>query len=145
LPIPFPIAGLAVLILFKLSLRIATSPSAKRIISLQVQRFLPYQFASVRDETTMWIVCQSVGVMVLPADKFVSAAEMRSPTNAVAELLNRIEANREREYLVLLTQPGSSQYYWFVRREIDYRQIDVVADVLDDGQIRLANLSRGRQ
>ena len=79
----------------------------------------------------VYIDCRPDGAVVVPGDKAVSIEEMNVRGNQIEELLNRIEANRNEEYIILLARPDSLPVYRYLRKELSRRQITVGADVLD--------------
>lgn len=78
-----------------------------------------------------YIDCRREGAYVIPGNEPVSIDEMSQSGNAVSVLLDRIEANRQAEYIILLVRPDSLPVYRHLRREIARRKISLGTDVLD--------------
>jgi hypothetical protein len=56
---------------------------------------------------------------------------MQHPGNAVEQLLDRVQAKKETDYIVVMVRPKSVKFYRTIRSLLNKRPIDVGYDVVD--------------
>ena len=127
------------LILIVTVMRLALNPHQLKILSFSGQ----YQGAhgnpmkaSVGPKMVVkvpnYIECSPNSVSIFPGEETLSINELVQPDNAVALLLDRVEASSN-EYVIVLMRPGSVPVYRHLRKLLAKRNIDVGYDVLDTG------------
>jgi hypothetical protein len=117
------------LILVVTVLRIALNPKRLKIINLGL-------FSSSHNETQLtkipsYIDCYEDKVKLYPGDTSVTPEELQQPDNPVEKLLDKIEANKDKQYVVLMVRPHSVKNFRTVRNMIGKRPIDIGKDVVD--------------
>jgi hypothetical protein len=116
------------LILVVIVMRIAVNPHAKKIISL-----LAYEGRGnvENPKAPSYIDCFPDGVVIYPESIRVSWDALQRPDNAVEKLLDKVQAHKDDEYIVVMVRPESVKFYRAVRNLIGKRPIDVGYDVVD--------------
>jgi hypothetical protein len=108
------------------------SPKRIKVVSLGGHR------ANVQAKMPSYIDCFPDKVVIYPGEVKVDWEQLQQPTNAVVALLERVETNKHKEYVVLLARPGSVKFFRFVRTQIGKRPIDIGKEVVDaDFQVKL--------
>lgn len=82
-----------------------------------------------------YIDCRPDGAVVIPGDEALTIDELLQPGNAVEEMLDRVAANRDEAYIILMVRPDSLPVYRHLRREIARRQITIGTDVLEKNAV----------
>jgi hypothetical protein len=79
-----------------------------------------------------YLDCHEDHVLIYPGATRVSGAELERPGNPLENLLNRIQANRGKEYVIVMARPDSVTVYRRVRNLISKRPIEVGYDAVDE-------------
>jgi hypothetical protein len=66
-----------------------------------------------------------------PGETKVASEELQQSGNPVDKLLDKVQAHRDDEYVVVLVRPGSVKLYRTVRNLIGKRPIEVGYDAID--------------
>jgi|GEM_PF-4780844 len=82
-------------------------------------------------KTLTTVDCWPEKLVIHPEKVEVTPEQLRTPENAFSQLLDRIEANRSQQSLVVLVRPGSIKLYRSVRNLMGTRQIDVSFELVD--------------
>ena len=78
-----------------------------------------------------FVICEADRVVLYPSDVAVSMADLKSPGNALEKLLDKVQADRTSEFMVVFARPKSVKSYRMIRMMIAQRPVDVGYDVLD--------------
>jgi hypothetical protein len=84
-------------------------------------------------KTPRYIECQQDGVIIYPHQTFVPLAEIDRPDSALSRLLDEVEKNRDRQYLIVTMRPQGIEVFKRVREAIERRGIDIGYEPLDEG------------
>ena len=118
------------LILVVIVMRIAVNKKGLRVVAL----------AGLWDQSTgnttdtkipSYIDCKHDGVVLYPGAITVSWEQLQRPGNEVEQLLDRVQAKKETDYVVVMVRPKSVKFYRTVRALLSKRPIDVGYDVVD--------------
>lgn len=123
------VTGLICLILFVIALRIAMNPDAIKIVSFKL--FTSCRAQPMGIKVPSYIDCKPDGLMLLPSKKAVSWEELQKTENSLTQMLDEIQAKREKEYVIVMVRPESVKFYRAVRRLVGQRPIDIGYDVID--------------
>ncbi|MCO6399637.1 MAG: hypothetical protein J5I99_00220 [Verrucomicrobia bacterium] len=83
----------------------------------------------------VYIDCHPDRAVVLPGDISVSVQDILLHGNPIDRLLARIQANADKEYVVLLARPGSFAVFRHLRKELIRRGIVAGSDVLPSNAV----------
>ena len=92
---------------------------------------IPNQFGIKRTTHPSYLDCRPDCVVIHPGDKLLTWEDVQRPTNALVELLDKIQANTNREHLVIWARPGSVKVFRAMQRKASQRWIDVEAELID--------------
>jgi hypothetical protein len=123
------VTGLICLILFVIALRIAMNPKLVKIVSFKL--FTPSRATTINPKVPSYLDCHPDWVMIYPGSKKLTKEDFRRPGNELDQLLDRIQANADEQYAIVMVRPGSVDLYRLVRAAIGRRQIDVGYDAID--------------
>lgn len=82
-----------------------------------------------------YLDCRRDGVTIEPEGQRVGLEQLAAAGNAVEQLLDRVAANAERQYVILIVRPQSVAVYRQLRKLIRQRPIRVAYDVLDENTV----------
>ena len=110
--------------------------NAKQISSLSFEKLI-HSKAGRRGQplVPVYLDCQSTGVTILPGNIVVPQDHLVKPGNEVEKTLNRIQAQSDFEYIILLVRPHSLPVYRYLRKEITRRNILTGFDIVDSDVI----------
>jgi hypothetical protein len=127
------------LILIVTVMRVALNPRQLKVLSFQGQ----YQGADANPlkarthksvvKLPNYIECAPNTVSIFPGSDTLTLSQLVEPSNAVQQLLDRVQTNAGNEYIIILMRPGSVPVYRHLRKLLAKRDIDVGYDVLDAG------------
>ena len=118
------------LILVVIVMRIAVNPKGKKIVSIPGMREGRATEGEIKNPS--YIDCTPDGAVIYPSDgKLITWEELQHPGNAIELLLDKVQANSDEEYIVLMVRPKSLKYYRTIRNMISKRPIDVGYDVME--------------
>jgi len=123
------VTGLICLILFVIALRIAMNPLALKIVSFKL--FTSIRAATRNPKVPSYIDCGPTGLVLYPGAKHVSWEDLQRPANSLERMLDDIQANADREYVIVMVRPQSVKFYRQVRNSIGKRPIDCGYDAVD--------------
>lgn len=126
--------SLICLVLIVMIMPIIQNPQQLNVLSFE-KLFKAIQRKMQVQQKPLYIDCRPHSATVIPGDIEVSIEELRQPGNAVDRVLARVQANSEKEYIVLLARPGSLPVYRHLRKELIRRGIVAGADVLEANAI----------
>ena len=126
------------LILVVIVMRIAVNPNAVKVSAL-AGLYEGRGNTSGNPKSPSYIDCQHDGLVLYPGTAAVSVPmrthvtweDLQRPGNAVEKLLDRVEENTAKEYVVVMVRPQSVKYYRTVRNLIQRRRVDVGYDAVD--------------
>lgn len=122
--------SLICLVLVVMIMPVVENPQQFNVLSFE-KLFKAMKRKQGAQQRPLYIECRPDGATVIPGDIRVEIHDLRQPGNAVDRLLARVEANSEKEYIVLLARPGSLPVYRHLRKELIRRGIVAGADVID--------------
>lgn len=117
------------LILVVIVMRIAINPKAKKIMSLVGLWQGRGNVESIK--APAYIDCHPDYIQLFPGATKVTWEDLQRPGNPVEKLLDKVQGNREEEYIVVMARPKSVKLYRSVRGLIGKRPIDVGYDAVD--------------
>ena len=117
------------LILVVIVMRIAVNPHALKIIALA--GIHPGRGNIENPKIPSYIDCHPDGLVLYPLGTKVGWEDLQRPGNAVEQLLEKVQENAAKEYVVVMVRPQSVKYYRTVRNLIGKRPIDVGYDAVD--------------
>jgi hypothetical protein len=123
------VTGLICLILFVIALRIALNPKALKIVSFKL--FTSSRASPVNPKIPSYIDCAPTGLTLMPGNVKVSWEDLQRPRNPFLDMLDRVQKNRDDEYIIVMVRPESVKFYRHVRKVTSQRPIDVGYDVID--------------
>jgi hypothetical protein len=89
-------------------------------------------------KTPFYIECRENGIVIHPGEVFVPQPAIAQPNSALGQLLNRVSARRDREYLIVAVRPDGLEVFREVRDLIEQRDIDIGYEPIDKGwQLKL--------
>lgn len=123
------VTGLICLILFVIALRIALNPNALKIVSFKL--FTSSRASPSNPKIPSYIDCHPDHIVLYPGGTKVSWEDLQRPGNPLELMLDNIQANAAREYVIVMVRPQSVKFYRTVRNLIGKRPIDVGYDAVD--------------
>lgn len=118
------------LVLVVIVLRIAVNPKAKRILSFA--QLWTGRGNIENPKSPSYLDCHSDRVVAYPGNKAATWEDLQKPGNPVEELLSRVQANKDEEYVIVLVRPQSVRLYRAIRKLIEKRPgVDVGYDAMD--------------
>lgn len=117
------------LILVVIVMRIAINPKMKRIIALS--GLWGGRGNEENAKTPCYIDCHENQVTIYPGNKQVTWEDLQQPGNPVEKLLDKVQTDKEEQYVVVMARPKSVKLYRTVRNLIGKRPIDVGYDAVD--------------
>jgi hypothetical protein len=95
----------------------------------------------------IYLDCSKAGVRIMPADISVTPGQLIQPGNDVERVLTRVQAQPDKEYVIMLVRPGSLPVYRYLRKELIRRRITTGFDVVDseteldwEGEMKMLNI-----
>ncbi|MCG3148462.1 MAG: hypothetical protein PCFJNLEI_01906 [Verrucomicrobiae bacterium] len=123
------VTGLICLILFVIALRIAMNPKLIKVVSFKL--FTSSRADPQNPKSPSYIDCGPEGLTLYPGKTKVSWNDLQRPENAVVQMLDKIQANADNEYVIVMVRPQSVKFYRSVRKMVGQRPIDVGYDAID--------------
>ena len=122
--------SLICLVLVVMIMPIVENPKQLNTLSFE-KLFKAMKRKQLPEQRPLYIDCHPDKAIVIPGYIEVSVLDLRKPGNPVDRLLARVQANLDKEYIVLMARPGSLPVYRYFRKELIRRSITAGADVLD--------------
>jgi len=123
------VTGLIALILFVIALRIALNPNALKIVSFRL--FTSSRATGANLKVPSYVDCQPNGLVLYPGKIRVTWEDLQRPGNQFERMLDKIQQETEKEYIIVMVRPQSVKFYRQVRNLIGKRPIDVGYDAVD--------------
>jgi len=123
------VTGLICLILFVIALRIAMNPKLLKIVSFKL--FSSSRASPHNPKIPSYIDCFPDKVVLYPGNKTLTWEDLQRPRNDLEVMLDKIQANTEREYVIVMVRPESVKFYRTVRSMLNKRAIDIGYDAID--------------
>ncbi len=123
------VTGLIALILFVIALRIALNPNALKIVSFRL--FTSSRATGANLKVPSYVDCQPNGLVLYPGKIRVTWEDLQRPGNPFERMLDKIQQETEKEYIIVMVRPQSVKFYRQVRNLIGKRPIDVGYDAVD--------------
>ena len=120
---------LITLILVVIVMRIAVNPKGKRIIAFA--GLYSGHNNVTNPKIPSYIDCQRDKLVLYPGATQVAWEDLQQSGNPVEKLLDKVEAHRDDEYVVVMVRPQSVKLYRTIRRLISRRPIEVGYDAID--------------
>ena len=117
------------LILVVIVMRIAVNPKGKRIIAFA--GLYSGHNNVTNPKIPSYIDCQQDKLVLYPGEVKVAWEELQQSGNPVEKLLDKVQAHKDDEYVVVMVRPGSVRLYRTVRNLIRKRPIEVGYDAID--------------
>ncbi len=84
-------------------------------------------------KTPRYIECRDDGVILHPSGTFVPRNDLSRPNSPLLNLINEVERNRDREYVIVVLRPDGINVFYEVRDLIEERNIDIGYEPIDEG------------
>ncbi len=84
-----------------------------------------------RSKSPLYIECRQDGVVLYPSEEFVPQEELDDPNSALTKLIDRVKANRDREYLIVALRPNGIDVFEQVRALVEGEGIDIGYEPID--------------
>ncbi|MGK7951505.1 MAG: hypothetical protein AB4368_22650 [Xenococcaceae cyanobacterium] len=84
-----------------------------------------------RSKSPLYIECRQDGVVLYPSEEFVPQEQLDDPNSALTKLLDRVKANRDREYLIVALRPNGIDVFDRVRALVEGEGIDIGYEPID--------------
>jgi hypothetical protein len=117
------------LILIVTVLRIVMYREGVAIVALPGLHFSKGSYEQPKSPS--YLDCYPEKVMIYPGGQTVTWQGLQRPGNAVDQLLDRVQANAAKDYVIVMARPQSLKVYRTVRKLVEQRPIDVGMDVID--------------
>lgn len=123
------VTGLICLILFVIALRIALNPKLVKIVSFKL--FSSSRASPHNPKVPSYIDCGSDYLMLYPGSHKLTWDDLQRPGNELEKMLDKIQQNSDKEYVIVMVRPKSIRFYRTVRSLLAKRPIDIGYDVID--------------
>jgi hypothetical protein len=110
-------------------MRIAVNPKGKRIIAFA--GLYSGHNNVTNPKIPSYIDCQPDKLVLYPGGVKVAWEELQQLGNPVEKLLDKVQARKDDEYVVVMVRPRSVRLYRTVRNLISKRPIEVGYDAID--------------
>lgn len=118
------------LILVVIVMRIAVNPKSRKILSF-TQLWSGRAYVE-NPKAPSYLDCHKDRVVTYPGNKQATLEDLQRPGNPVEQLLNKVQANSDEEYVIVLVRPESVKLYRTIREMIARRPgVDVGYDAMD--------------
>ena len=84
-----------------------------------------------RSKSPRYIECRKDGVVLYPSEEFVPQEQLDDPNSALTKLIDRVKANRDREYLIVALRPNGIDVFEQVRALVEGEGIDIGYEPID--------------
>ena len=84
-----------------------------------------------RSKSPLYIECRQDGVVLYPSEEFVPQEQLDDPNSALTKLIDRVKANRDREYLIVALRPNGIDVFDRVRALVEGEGIDIGYEPID--------------
>ena len=84
-----------------------------------------------RSKSPRYIECRQDGVILHPSEEFVPQEQLDDPNSALRKLIDRVKANRDREYLIVALRPNGIDVFEQVRTLVEGEGIDIGYEPID--------------
>ena len=84
-----------------------------------------------KSKSPRYIECKSDGVVLYPGEEFVPQAKLNESDSAMTKLITQVEANRDREYLIVAVRSNGIDTFKLVRNIVERAEIDIGYEPID--------------
>ena len=119
------------LILVVIVMRIALDPYGKIIVNISDDNTWHSKTTADKAKEPRYIDCHEDHVILYPSHVTNTLENLQQPDNAVEKMLEEVEKNAVKEYVVVMARPDSVKVFRSVRKMIGEHKIDVGYDVLN--------------
>jgi biopolymer transport protein ExbD len=78
-----------------------------------------------------YIECRKDGIILHPSQEFVAKNDIESSNSVLKKLLNEVEQNSNKEYLIIAIRPDGIEVFKKVRNLIEQKGIDIGYEPID--------------
>ena len=78
-----------------------------------------------------YIECREDGVVLHPSEEFVPEEQLDNPNSALQKLIDRVKANKDREYLIVALRPNGIDVFERIRNLVEGEGIDIGYEPVD--------------
>ncbi len=78
-----------------------------------------------------YIECRHNGVILYPGEEFVPQEKLNDPNSAMTKLIAQVQANRDREYLIVAIRSNGIDTFSLVRNLVAKAEIDIGYEPID--------------
>ena len=113
-------------------MRIALNPHSKKIVALPGLWEGKNNSADMKEPT--YLDCFPDKVVIYPGTPPNNQAtweELQRPDNIVTKCLNKVQANRTNQYVVIMARPESVKIFRYIRKMVDERPIEKGYDAVE--------------
>ena len=84
-----------------------------------------------RRKTPRYIECRHNGVVLYPSEEFVPQEQLDNPNSALQKLIDRVKANKDKEYLIVALRPNGIDVFERIRNLVEGEGIDIGYEPVD--------------
>lgn len=79
-----------------------------------------------------YIECKEDGIVIYPSQEFVSKNEMNKPNSKLANFINEIKQNKDKEYIIVAIRPSGIEVFDTLRDIIMKEEIDIGYEPIEE-------------
>lgn len=79
-----------------------------------------------------YIECKEDGVIIYPSKEFVSKNELNKPNSKLLQFIDKIKANKNKEYVIVAVRPKGIDVFQKVRELIEKEEIDIGYEPIEE-------------
>ncbi|MBL1209847.1 hypothetical protein [Geminocystis sp. GBBB08] len=80
-----------------------------------------------------YIECKKDGVVIYPSQEFVSKNQLSKPNSKLANFIQKIKNNKDKEYVIVAIRPNGINVFQQVRELIEKEKIDIGYEPIEEG------------
>lgn len=80
-----------------------------------------------------YIECKEDGVVIYPSQEFVSKNDLSKPNSKLANFIEEIKKNKDKEYVIVAVRPNGIEVFQQVRDLIENEKIDIGYEPIEEG------------
>ena len=84
-----------------------------------------------QSKVPLYIECREDGVVLYPSEEFVPEEQLDNPNSALQKLIDRVKANKDREYLIVALRPNGIDVFERIRNLVEGEGIDIGYEPVD--------------
>jgi hypothetical protein len=86
-----------------------------------------------RKKQPRYIECKEDGVVIYPSQEFVSKNDLGKPNSKLANFIEEIKKNKDKEYVIVAVRPNGIEVFQQVRDLIENEKIDIGYEPIEEG------------